>query len=68
LPPSCWRQCASLGSLAAGRQRTRRASNLQITKDHYIRSQQHQMLHRYQGAIVDLIAGVTAESLNLAKG
>jgi len=26
------------------------------------------MLHRYQGAIVDLIAGVRAESLNLAKG
>jgi len=26
------------------------------------------MLHRYQGAIVDIIAGVTAESLNLAKG
>jgi len=68
LPPSYWRQYASLGSLAAARQRVRRASNLQITKDHYIRGQQHQMLHRYQGAIVDLIVGVRAESLNLAKG
>jgi hypothetical protein len=45
-----------------------RASNLQITKVHYIRGQQPQMLHRYQGAIDDLIAGVTAEPLNLAKG
>jgi integrase len=43
-------------------------SNLQITKDHYIRGQQHQMLHRYQRAIDDIIAGVTAEPLNLGKG
>jgi integrase len=43
-------------------------TNLQITKDHYIRGQQHQMLHRYQHAIDDLIAGVTAEPMNLAKG
>ena len=45
----------------------RRASNLQITKHHYICGQQLQMLHLYEGAIVDLIAGVRAESLNLAK-
>jgi hypothetical protein len=31
--------------------------------DHYIRGQQHQMVHRYQGAIDDLIAGVMAEPL-----
>jgi integrase len=43
-------------------------TNLQMTKDHYIRGQQHQMLHRYQDAIDALIAGVTAEPLNLAKG
>jgi hypothetical protein len=29
---------------------------------------QHQMIHRYQGAIVDLIAGMSAEPLNLGKG
>jgi hypothetical protein len=66
LPPSCWRQCASLGSLAAERQRARLASNLQITKHHYICSQQHQMLHLYESAVVDLVA-MGAESLNLAK-
>jgi integrase len=35
-------------------------TNLQITKDHYVRGQQHQMLHRYHGAIDAMIAGVTA--------
>jgi integrase len=42
-------------------------SNLQITKDHYVRGQQHQMLHRYQFAIDDIIACVTAEALNIQK-
>jgi integrase len=35
--------------------------NIQITKDHYIRGQQHQMLHRYQDAIDALIADVTID-------
>jgi integrase/recombinase XerD len=42
-------------------------TNLQMTKDHYIRGQQHQMLQRYQGAIDLMIAEVTAEPLNLLK-
>jgi integrase len=35
--------------------------NLQITKDHYIRGQQHQMRHRYRDAIAAFIAEVAAE-------
>jgi integrase len=42
--------------------------NFQITRNHYIRGQQHQMLHRYQDAIDALIADVTAEPLRLSKG
>jgi integrase/recombinase XerD len=42
--------------------------NLQITRKHYIRGQQHQMVHRYQSAIDALIAEVTNEPLNLIKG
>jgi integrase/recombinase XerD len=42
--------------------------NLQITKNHYIRGQQHQMLHRYRDAITALIADVTAEPLKLRRG
>ena len=42
-------------------------SNLQITRDHYVRGQQHQMLHRYHGAIDAMIADVTAEPLGLSK-
>jgi len=42
-------------------------SNLQITKDHYVRGQQHQMLHRYHGAIDAIIAEVSAEPLGLSK-
>jgi integrase/recombinase XerD len=42
-------------------------SNLQVTRDHYVRGQQHQMLHRYHGAIDAMIAGVTAEPLGLSK-
>jgi integrase len=42
-------------------------TNLQMTKDHYIRGQQHQMLHGYHDAIDTLIAEVTAEPLNLRK-
>jgi integrase len=41
--------------------------NLQITKDHYIRGQQHQMLHRYQDAIGALIADVMAEARDLRE-
>ncbi|MGE0854181.1 MAG: tyrosine-type recombinase/integrase [Hyphomicrobiaceae bacterium] len=40
-------------------------TNLQMTKDHYIRGQQHQMLHRYRDAIDALIAEVAAEPLTL---
>jgi integrase/recombinase XerD len=39
--------------------------NLQITKNHYIRGQQHQMLHRYQDAIGALISDVMAEPRDL---
>jgi integrase/recombinase XerD len=39
--------------------------NLQVTKNHYIRGQQHQMLYRYRDAIHDLIAEATAEPLKL---
>jgi integrase len=42
-------------------------TNLQMTKDHYIRGQQHQMLHRYHDAIDALIAEVAAESLTLLE-
>jgi integrase len=42
--------------------------NFQITRNHYIRGQQHQMLYRYQGAIDALIADVTAEPIRLCKG
>jgi hypothetical protein len=42
-------------------------TNLQMTKDHYTRGQQHQMLHRYHDAIDALIADVTAEPLILRK-
>jgi integrase len=42
--------------------------NLQMTRDHYIHGQQHQMLHRYQGAIDALIAAETAEPLKLRRG
>ena len=42
-------------------------SNLQITRDYYVRGQQHQMLHRYHGAIDAMIADVTAEPLRLSK-
>jgi integrase/recombinase XerD len=42
-------------------------SNLQVTRDHYVRGQQHQMLHRYHGAIDAMIADVTAEPLGLNK-
>jgi integrase/recombinase XerD len=38
--------------------------NLQITKNNYIRGQQHQM-HRYQAAIDAVIANVTGELLKL---
>jgi integrase/recombinase XerD len=41
--------------------------NFQITKDHYIRGQQHQMLHRYQDAIDALIADVMAEPRDLGE-
>jgi integrase len=41
--------------------------NLQITRNHYIRGQQHQMLHRYQDAICALITDVMAEALELRK-
>lgn len=41
--------------------------NLQITRKHYIRGQQHQMLHRYQSAIDALIADVTDEPLKLHR-
>jgi integrase len=42
--------------------------NFQMTRDHYIRGQQHQMLHRYRDAIDTLIADVTSEPLELRKG
>jgi integrase/recombinase XerD len=42
--------------------------NLQITRNHYIRGQQHRMLHRYQSAIDALIADVTIEPLKLRRG
>ena len=42
--------------------------NLQMAWDYYIRGQQDQMVHRYQGAIDALIAGGTAEPLELLKG
>jgi integrase len=38
--------------------------NLQMTRDHYIRGQQHEMLHRYWDAIDALIADGTAEPLS----
>jgi integrase/recombinase XerD len=41
--------------------------NLQITKNHYIRGQQHQMLHRYQDAIGTLIADVMTEPRDLRE-
>jgi integrase/recombinase XerD len=41
--------------------------NLQISKDHYIRGQQHQMLHGYQDAIGALIADVMAEPRDLRE-
>jgi hypothetical protein len=36
-------------------------------RDHYVRGQQHQMLHRYHGAIDAMIAGVASEPLGLRK-
>jgi hypothetical protein len=42
-------------------------TTLQMTRDHYIRGQQHQMLHRYHDAIDALIAEVAAEPLTLLE-
>ena len=43
-------------------------TDLQIAWEYYIRGQQHQMVHRYQGAIDALVADVTAGPLELCKG
>jgi hypothetical protein len=42
-------------------------NNLKMTKDHYIRGQQHQMLHRYHDTFDVLMAQVAAEPLTFLE-
>lgn len=41
--------------------------NFQITRNHYVGGHQRQMLHGYREAIDALVAGVTAEPLELYR-